>query len=352
MKYLNGVSKPESKTWFLKLPPETEEVNEFHLREFYRTLFERQEIWVNRNIKKQQRPWSRDRILSDYKFTNSYRELDRSSQFVINNIIIPHRGKRTAEDDLNLVWKMIVYRFYNKPDAFLSGDIVLPNYYDFDAKKLWSQTVNYREKIDNPWHTAYLMNLAFAPMPENYKNLNRGLWKDYAYIHVCFEQIHKLLPEILRKIKVCDTPREMCKLLEKFHAVSDFTSHEFFIDFCYVEKYTDKALIAFNQDDYTNVGPGCSLGLRLIFPSLKNQIEGLYLLRDYALYAWKDMRLNFKFLTIEDSDDSNEHYNFSEDEKHFNLCLTHMEFWCCEYSKYWKMSIGEGKQRTKFIPSN
>jgi hypothetical protein len=32
--------------------------------------------------------------------------------------------------------------------------------------------------------------------------------------------------------------------------------------------------------------------------------------------------------------------------------LHQIEMWLCEYSKYWKMSIGSGKQRSKFSSVN
>ena len=33
-----------------------------------------------------------------------------------------------------------------------------------------------------------------------------------------------------------------------------------------------------------------------------------------------------------------------------NITLHQIEMWLCEYQKYWKMVIGEGKQRSEFQP--
>ena len=32
------------------------------------------------------------------------------------------------------------------------------------------------------------------------------------------------------------------------------------------------------------------------------------------------------------------------------ITLHQIEMWLCEFQKYWKMKIGEGKQRSKFEP--
>lgn len=32
------------------------------------------------------------------------------------------------------------------------------------------------------------------------------------------------------------------------------------------------------------------------------------------------------------------------------ITLHQIEMWLCEFQKYWKMIIGEGKQRSKFVP--
>lgn len=100
-------------SWSDKLPSDTLDVSDEHRTEFFRTMFERQMIWKRRFIDHQPRPWTEDPILRDYKFTNVYRELDRNSQWQIRNILL--------DDSLslaNLVWKMMVFRYFNNPQYF------------------------------------------------------------------------------------------------------------------------------------------------------------------------------------------------------------------------------------------
>jgi hypothetical protein len=102
----------------------------------------------------------------------------------------------------------------------------------------------------------------------------------------------------------------------------------------------------FNQDDYTNVGPGAEVGIRLIFPNRKNKTEKLQ-----AIYDLRDLSSDylkffgdFKYL---DYDKSTNQYFIDENGK---LTLHQIEMFLCEFQKYWKMMIGEGKQRSKFEP--
>lgn len=53
---------------------------------YWRFAAERQEIFFKR-VKEQNPPWTEDKILSLFKFTNAYRVTDRVSQYLIKNVI-------------------------------------------------------------------------------------------------------------------------------------------------------------------------------------------------------------------------------------------------------------------------
>ena len=80
---------------------------------FFETMVERQKIWKRKTFLKLSPPWSGDEILRDYKFTNVYRELDRNSQWQINNIF-----KKKQKSKFDLVWKILLFRIFNQPDFF------------------------------------------------------------------------------------------------------------------------------------------------------------------------------------------------------------------------------------------
>ena len=101
------------KEWEKRLPDSSMDVCDEHFQKFFETMYERMCVWKRRFIDKQSAPWTDDPILRDYKFTNVYRELDRSSQWQINNIMLD-KGLTLK----NLVWKLMFYRLFNSPETF------------------------------------------------------------------------------------------------------------------------------------------------------------------------------------------------------------------------------------------
>lgn len=341
--FANGIDLRKPLSWVSLLPSPEEDVNEQHLSTFFEIMKERQKIWVKRTLLGKPAPWTNNPILRDYKYTNVYRELDRASQFMIKHILTQ---EMTLEQKL---FKLMVFRFYNQPDSFRQngGLIDLPDYNTWEenggASKLWRQTVAQRKRA-NPWHTAYMMNMAFAPKLE-LPWRNPGLYKDWAYIYLVFDNIHRIIPELVKILSNASTPEDIIKVLELIPACSTFQSHEFYIDFTYFPRYAPEGeIMRFDANDFTNVGPGASLGLRLIFPSMsaKTQKEGLYCLHELA-----ESCLGEDFPYLAWNVDKKEYYTTNEYSRE-NFTVHNVEMWACEFSKYWKMNIGAGKQRSKF----
>ena len=123
----------------------------------------------------------------------------------------------------------------------------------------------------------------------------------------------------------------------------------------------------FDQNDFTNVGPGASIGIRLIYPSLKTireQKQAIYWLRDMAdemldkigkekgepfpYLAWDKARGEYYLFTKQEWEEG----ELNDDPIYHGITLHQIEMWLCEFQKYWKMIIGEGKQRSKFVPKS
>lgn len=360
----------EKNSWFNKLPDENLEVYEPHLRLFFETMYERQMIWYKRFIKKQNSPWTKNKIFQESKFTNVYRELDRNSQWQIKNILL--------DDELdlqNLIWKLMVFRFFNNPETFefepknisLQGGLFgptiksgleqvenpnelisakkwrngIPSYEEYDEDEFSRFIAGVRSGGKNPYTTAYLINSQATP----------GQPRDYCYTRVVIPTLHKRLPEFIELVQNAETPEEIIEFLKEIPAVADFIAHEFYQDFTYIPRYTDRKFMKFNQNDFTNVGPGASVGIRLIYPNLKTvkeQKQAIYWLRD-AAEEWlkkisKERGVNMPFLWWNKT--KKEYYVDNE----CNITLHQIEMWLCEFQKYWKMIIGIGKQRSKFVP--
>ena len=324
--------------WHVKLPEESLEVCDENLSLFFKIMFERQTIWKKRFLDKLPAPWTKNKILAESKFTNVYRELDNHSQWQIKSILL--------DDSLtmkNLIWKLMVFRYFNNPATFYfaaqtrgwkSG---IPNWEDYNEEEFVELIADIRKCNANPFTNAYLINSMAAP----------GQTRDYCYTRVVIPTLHKNINNILKVVLTAKTPEEIIKFLNTLPGVADFIAHEFYQDFTYISRYTNRKFMKFDQDDYTNVGPGASVGIRLIFPNLKGKEQkiGIYKLRDMAETELKKFG-NMPYLYWDK--EWGEYYVNDE----CNITLHQIEMWLCEFQKYWKMTIGEGKQRSKFVPKS
>lgn len=378
----------EKNVWYQDLPDENLEVCEENLTLFFKTMYERQMIWKRRFIDKKPRPWTNNKIFQENKFTNVYRELDRNSQWLIKNIIL--------DDELdlkNLIWKMMVFRFFNNPETFtfeakdkiiqpsLFGDYEksglkqaeskeelisatkwrngIPDYDEYDEDEFSRFIAGIRSCGKNPYTTAYLINSQATP----------GQPRDYCYTRVVIPTLHKKIDELIKVVKTAETPENIIEYLKTLPAVADFIAHEFYQDFTYIQNYTNREFMKFDQNDFTNVGPGASIGIRLIYPNLKTvreQKQAIYSLRDIANKYLDKIGIEKKemFPYLSWDKEKGEYFTYTSDDLEFDdlmpsdfmykkgITLHQIEMWLCEFQKYWKMKIGKGKQRMKFIPKS
>lgn len=334
------------------LPDVSLEVSEENLELFFQTMLERQNIWYRRSIQEKERPWTqKDDILRDYKFTNVYRELDRNSQYQITNIF---RNFIDTKDRKEFIWRIIFFRFFNNPEFFEFifrwtseaeqqgyeeyGFVgIIPPYKTFNPEYLKEFMEAFREEGGNPFTNAYLTNSHACP----------GKTRDECFAFKVIPTLHKMIPRISKILLKAKTPEEIIEVLMELPSVSNFMAHEFYQDFTYAPRYSGVNLMRFDQDDFTNVGPGADAGIRWIFPNRKNKkdkLQAIYDLKEIAVDYLKSLG-KFKYLG----------YNPQNDEYYWDRNLNHItlhqiEMWLCEFQKYKKMQLRIGKQRSRFEP--
>ena len=152
-----------SYSFFGQLPSDNIDVCEENKELFFDLMHERMAIWKRRFIDKQDRPWTDNEILRDYKFTNVYRELDRNSQWQIKNILLDDKLSLK-----NLIWKLMVFRFFNNPETFTFKLAAkwrngIPDYDEYDEDEFSNFITQVRSAGKNPYTTAYLINSQATP---------------------------------------------------------------------------------------------------------------------------------------------------------------------------------------------
>lgn len=325
------------------LPDKSLSICEECYEAYFNTMFERQLIWKRRFVDKQQAPWTEDEIFANTKFPNVYRELDRSSQFLINDIILANKNS----DVQNLTWKVLVYRLFNNPETFKLASFVwkggIPDYGKFEEEQdKYAEFLGLIQKCGaNPFANAYMISSTFSV----------GKSRTEAYAEDALPVLHDLVNNISDMCLIAEGPEDIIRALKFIPGVSDFLAHELYTDLLYINKFTGKEVVPFKANDFVNVGPGSLLGIRLIYPNLdtrKAQVQGMYKLLSEAKRAIEhaeELR-GEKFPFVQYNPET-ESYEITDK---FNFTIRNIEDWLCEYGKYWKMKIEAGRIQRKFKP--
>lgn len=305
-------------------PDRSIEVCEENILEFFTYIYERQEAWYNRFFLKKERPWCNNEYINTYKFCNVYRELDRSSQWMINNVFL---DKNLSEE--SLFFSIFVYRLFNHPEPF--KHIKLPKFETFNKDRFLKDLIYVKEELGiQPINRAAYQVNTYIARGEAYKN----------YTNLFVGELHKLVPIYIKlKNKKGTKPQELVKLIETIHGLGFFMSHEYYVDSTYLRRYVDESLFPFTENDWTSVLIGSSIGMRFLFPFLsgiKTQTKGIYVLKDISK-QYLDSLGDFKYLYY--SRPKNKYYVQGLGE----LSLHQIEFNLCEYFKYQKLKNNIGR---------
>lgn len=338
----------EKEKWSVHLPDKSLNFCEENYNEFFDTMLERQLIWKRRFIDNAPRPWTTDSILHGNKFTNVYRSLDKNSMWEIEHIIL-----NDNLDLKNLVWKILFFRLFNnpitfsyKPQANLFGDDDIhdyatqfgedgiPDYDSYNPDEYIKWLKKLRSFDVNPFTNAYLI-------------ASKGD-RDTYFCNTVLPAFHDRMDELIEKCKTETSAEKIFSYLKTFPNTADFMAFQLYMDLTYINKFTKHEFMKVDENSATTIGPGSGLGLRLIYPNANSNKEQLAKL--------KELMENAGPYFNEKHPGEFPYLHFDKDKKQFyisnecNLTLSEIEQWLCEYAKYWKMKIGEGKQRSKFEP--
>ena len=283
---------------------------------FFETMQERQSIWKNRFVLNRNRPWSKDEIFNNAKFTNVYRTLDRNTMFEIKNVI---DSNKSLEENL---WNVLFFRLFNLPKLFEDnlkefGNYVIP-------KEEYNPEIylNYLNTRDYTITTTSYMISPFKNYKEAYCNILNN-------VKINFEAI---------KEKCLEKDFEgLIKILTSFKNLGHFKAYQFFLDITLLNKFLDVDIIKIENN--LILGNGSSKGLKIIFNNKDK--ENVFLLLEESKRYLKD----FYFI------------DFNKDKeiiqvKENNLTIAEIEHWLCEFFKYVRFLNGKKLRKNITFKSN
>ena len=263
--------------------------------DFNRFMVERHNIFIRKELSKLPYPWSEDPILTEFSFCNVYRELDKVTIWIRENWREPHA------DNPNLPFAMAMARQINWPDTL--EEIGFPH--TFDPEKIKAIMQARKDRGEKVYTGAYMLTgtLGGTKIEQTVDKILLPLYKnfpnDYSSLENCWKSFFP------------------------YAGFSDFMSYEVVTDL----RHTKWLAGAPDIMTWANPGPGAMRGLNRIFGRELNskQKKPLFIQEMRDLLAL----LNNEPLPLEMRD--------------IEHCL-------CEFDKYERVRLGQGRPRAKYKP--
>jgi hypothetical protein len=261
-------------------------------------------------------PWTKDRVLDKYKFTNIRRSDDRVSQWVIDKLITPNSERA------DLWFTLLIARLINWPptlQALIDKRVIPCTPQEFDAD-MFEHTL---ERIKNDGKKVYSGAYMLYPTKmEPGGNKSRAVAK---YIIGSAVENAESINSSLWEAGATTIERFVAELSKCF-GISTFIAGQVAADLTYALGHLDTAEDLYS---YAPVGPGSSRGLN-------------YLLGKSPYATWKQKEFNAELSIV-----------FSEiiDKLEIvDMTLHDVQNCMCEFSKYCRAVLSEGKPKTNYQP--
>ena len=220
-------------------------------------------------------PWTEDSILQEYKFCNSYRVLDRVSQYLLKNVI--YNGKKYTKEDM--IFRILLFKIFNKESTWellesKVGDITLKT---FDKKKYSAILKDAIRKCIPIYNDAYI-SCANKAYGYHHKHDN--------HLELLYQmfQIDKVQDKILK----CKSMKDAFFILKRYPLIGNFIAYQLVTDINYSEA------VNWQEDEFTVAGPGSIRGIQKCFTDRENMTY-----EDIIRYMYEHQEEEFKRLHLE-----------------------------------------------------
>lgn len=201
-------------------------------------------------------PYTNDPILSRHKFTNVYRVLDRSSQYLLQNVI--YNGKEYTDEEMFM--RILIYKHFNLPSTW---DHIIKELGDFDStvrlediSECVKDLVKSGKKV---YSHAYMITAAFlAGSSGKYNHLKGNGWNKFEYYFYIFDK-EIISTGFINSVLESKTYEELFLNLKSITSFSDFLSYQITQDLNYSN------LFNFDDNEFCVCGDGTIRGIERCF---------------------------------------------------------------------------------------
>lgn len=283
-------------------------VNEEAYQDFFYWINERHKIFLKK-WRGDHKPWTDDPILRDWKFCNVFRQYDKQSKLLIDNVIKPHWN-----DDLSLMlFNIYAFRAFNWAPTYAN---LVKDFGKNGWLEYWSDTVGKDSLQDTLITNGKLTSGAYMirgregmPKYESIVQTLTDIWQEKE--HVAKQFIDSVFSLEAAQILLYS---------RGYWGWGPFTTYQIVLDLTYT-KWLENAV---DINTWCEFGPGAIRGIREIYPELPKNMM-LDAIRGLLLDSPKFLEGHVPTLTLQD-----------------------IEFSLCELQKYRRIKAGgRSKERYK-----
>jgi hypothetical protein len=220
---------------------------------YWKFAYLRQEAFYAR-LYKPQGPWSEDKVINEFKFTNAYRASDRVSQYLIKNVIY---SKPWSLRDT--VLRILLFKFFNKIETWQLlekhfGEVSLKTFSVEAYSKVLQQAMDKRISI---YSAAYII-------PSGSKREFGGKRKHDFHLTLLRSLLES---DFIDDLIACKTMRAAYQRILEIESLGKFLAYQFVTDLNYSDYFQ------FSEQEFVVPGPGALDGIRKCFTDLGDFTE-------------------------------------------------------------------------------
>jgi hypothetical protein len=283
---------------------------EQQLKLFWYWINERHAIYLKKQAKGPW-PWTNDKILQNYKFTNPFRQNDRVTVEWTNRYLkLP---KKMSHGDI--IFQCCLFRLFNWPQTY---DTLMFGMSKWDRAKAVALIDNMKKEGKQIFTGAYIIPSAGRTDPKHWM------------ICEVLDKIHSERGEIAAAIQKANSMEAATYILQRYHSVGPFIAYEIVCDL----RHTKVLAGASDTMSWANPGPGAKRGIHRLITGSHEWNKGRRPDYQEAMRALLQMAPRRLLKGVK-----SESWPFE---------MREIEHSLCEYDKYMRVKMKQGKPRSRY----
>lgn len=287
------------------------------IKDFYKFIYDRQLIWHRKEVVGLPREkWTDDPILYKNKFCNAYRELDKCSIHLLDNVI--YNPRLNLEDK---VFNIILYRRFNTPDFY---SFIRPmKIQEYDWKSCEKIMDHIKKNKINLFNSAYI--ICQRTFQSEYRKKDKHVQQLLLLNKIMLDWDMFYIKFLSQK-----TYKDAHKYLTTISLTGGFLAQQYLIDITYIAEFRNR----WDINSTVDVGPGAIGAIELLYEKRKDVPYETYCKLLWSHQEKYLSRLDWKRISYKRSIAGGEYLRLSD----IQNCL-------CEFRKYCHLQTNPNKRK-------